>query len=68
MKIVDDFWYAYDFENEGYYNTNIRATGKSFKIMKTYTSVAEMIRDYKLYDCGILTSVQQKMIANGINI
>ena len=28
----------------------------------------EMIRDYKLYDCGILTSVQQKMIANGLNI
>ena len=28
----------------------------------------EMIRDYKLYDCGILTSVQQKMIAHGINI
>ena len=28
----------------------------------------EMIRDYKLYDCGILTSVQQKMIANGMNI
>ena len=28
----------------------------------------EMIRDYKLYDHGILTSVQQKMIANGIDI
>ena len=28
----------------------------------------EMIRDYKLYDCGILTSIQRKMIANGINI
>lgn len=28
----------------------------------------EMIRDYKLYDCGILTSVQRKMIANGMNI
>ena len=28
----------------------------------------EMIRDYELYDCGILTSTQQKMIANGIDI
>ena len=28
----------------------------------------EMIRDYELYDHGILTSVQRKMIANGINI
>lgn len=53
MKIVDDFWYAYDFENEGYYNTNIRATGKSFKIMKTYTSVAEMISDYDTGDVEV---------------
>lgn len=28
----------------------------------------EMIRDHELYDYGILTSVQQKMIANGMNI
>lgn len=53
MKIVDDFWYAYDFENDGYYNTNIRATGKSFKIMKTYTSVAEMISDYDTGDVEV---------------
>lgn len=28
----------------------------------------EMIREYKLYDYGALTSAQQKMIAHGINI
>lgn len=28
----------------------------------------EMIRDYELYDCGILTSTQRKMISHGINI
>ena len=28
----------------------------------------EMIRNCELYGCGILTSVQQKMIANGMNI
>ena len=53
MKIVDDFWYAYDFENDGYYNTNIRATGKSFKIMKTYTSVANMINDFNTKDVEV---------------
>lgn len=53
MKIIDDFWYAYDFENDSYYNTNIRATGKSFKIMKVYTSVAEMINDYNTSDVEV---------------
>ena len=53
MKIVDDFWYAFDFERNTYYNTNIRATGKSFKIMKTYTSVAEMINDYNTADVEV---------------
>ena len=53
MKIIDDFWYAYDFENDSYYNTNIRATGKSFKIMKVYTSVAEMINDYNTTDVEV---------------
>lgn len=53
MKIIDDFWYAYDFENDSYYNTNIRATGKSFKIMKVYTSVAEMLNDYNTTDVEI---------------
>lgn len=53
MKIIDDFWYAYDFENGDYYNTNIRATGKSFKIMKVYTSVAEMISDYDTGDVEV---------------
>ena len=53
MKIVDDFWYAYDFENDGYYNTNIRATGKSFKIMKTYTSVTNMINDFNTKDVEV---------------
>lgn len=53
MKIIDDFWYAYDFERNTYYNTNIRATGKSFKIMKTYSSVAEMISDYDTVDVEV---------------
>ncbi len=53
MKIIDDFWYAYDFENDSYYNTNIRATGKSFKIMKVYTSVAEMLNDYNTTDVEV---------------
>ena len=53
MKIIDDFWYAYDFENEGYYNTNIRATGKSFKIMKVYDSVASMLNDYNTGDVEV---------------
>ena len=53
MKIIDDFWYAYDFENNSYYNTNIRATGKSFKIMKVYTSVAEMLNDYTTTDVEV---------------
>ena len=53
MKIVDDFWYAFDFERNTYYNTNIRATGKSFKIMKTYSSVAEMISDYDTVDVEV---------------
>ena len=53
MKIIDDFWYAFDFERNTYYNTNIRATGKSFKIMKTYTSVAEMINDYNTADVEV---------------
>ena len=53
MKIIDDFWYAYDFENEGYYNTNIRATGKSFKIMKVYDSVVSMLNDYNTRDVEV---------------
>ena len=53
MKIIDDFWYAYDFENEGYYNTNIRATGKSFKIMKVYDSVSSMLNDYNTGDVEV---------------
>lgn len=53
MKIIDDFWYAYDFENDSYYNTNIRATGKSFKIVKVYTSVAEMLNDYNTTDVEV---------------
>ena len=53
MKIIDDFWYAYDFENEGYYNTNIRATGKSFKIMKVYDSIASMLNDYNTGDVEV---------------
>lgn len=53
MKIIDDFWYAYDFENKGYYNTNIRATGKSFKIMKVYDSVASMLNDYNTGDVEV---------------
>lgn len=43
-------------------------TAKYSKKSAYVKNSCEMIRDYKLYDCGILTSVQQKMIANGMNI
>lgn len=43
-------------------------TAKYSKKSAYVENSCEMIRDYKLYDCGILTSVQQKMIANGMNI
>ena len=50
MKIVDGYWYAYNFDTKEYYNTNIRANGKSFKIAKVYSSVSEMINDYNTTD------------------
>lgn len=53
MKIVDDYWYSYNLETGEYENTGIRATGKSFKIMKTYTSVAEMEEDYDTEDVEV---------------
>lgn len=43
-------------------------TAKYSKKSAYVKNSCEMIRDYKLYDCGILTSVQRKMIANGMNI
>ena len=43
-------------------------TAKYSKKSAYVKNSCEMIRDYKLYDHGILTSVQQKMIANGMNI
>ena len=53
MKIVDGYWYAYNFDTKEYYNTNIRANGKSFKIAKVYSSVSEMINDYNTTDVEI---------------
>ena len=53
MKIVDNYWYAYDFDTKEYYNTNIRANGKSFKIAKVYTSIAEMQADYNTADVEV---------------
>lgn len=52
-KIVDGYWYAYNFETKEYENTNIRANGKSFKIAKTYTSVAAMEADYNTADVEV---------------
>lgn len=46
MKIVDDYWYKYNTVTKQYENTNIRATGKSFKIVKIYSSVESMAADY----------------------
>ena len=43
-------------------------TAKDNKKSAYVENSCEMIRDYKLYDHGILTSTQQKMIAHGINI
>ena len=53
MKIVDGYWYAYNFDTKEYYNTNIRANGKSFKIAKVYSSVSEMINDYNTTDVEV---------------
>ena len=53
MKIVDGYWYAYNFDTKEYYNTNIRANGKSFKIAKVYSSVSEMINDYDTTDVEV---------------
>ena len=53
MKIVDGYWYAYNFDTKEYYNTNIRANGKSFKIAKVYSSVSEMINDYSTTDVEV---------------
>lgn len=53
MKIVDGYWYAYNFDTKEYYNTNIRANGKSFKIAKVYSSVSEMMNDYNTTDVEI---------------
>ena len=43
-------------------------TAKYSKKSAYVKNSCEMIRDYKLYDYGTLTSVQQKMIAHGMNI
>lgn len=53
MKIVDGYWYAYNFDTKEYYNTNIRANGKSFKIAKVYSSVSEMVNDYNTADVEV---------------
>ena len=53
MKIVDGYWYAYNFDTKEYYNTNIRANGKSFKIAKVYSSVSEMMNDYDTTDVEV---------------
>lgn len=53
MKIVDGYWYAYNFDTKEYYNTNIRANGKSFKIAKIYSSVSEMMNDYNTTDVEV---------------
>lgn len=53
MKIVDGYWYAYNFDTKEYYNTNIRANGKSFKIAKVYSSVSEMMNDYNTTDVEV---------------
>lgn len=53
MKIVDGYWYAYNFDTKEYYNTNIRANGKSFKIAKVYISVSDMINDYNTTDVEV---------------
>lgn len=53
MKIVDGYWYAYNFDTKEYYNTNIRANGKSFKIAKVYLSVSEMMNDYNTTDVEV---------------
>ncbi|WP_291625947.1 hypothetical protein [Clostridium sp.] len=43
-------------------------TAKYSKKSAYVKNSCEMIRDYKLYDHGILTSAERKMIAHGINI
>lgn len=53
MKIVDGYWYAYNFDTKEYYNTNLRANGKSFKIAKVYSSVSEMVNDYHTTDVEV---------------
>ena len=53
MKIVDNYWYKYDFDSKTYVNTNIRANGKSFKIMKIYPSVAKMYTDHNTTDVEV---------------
>lgn len=53
MKIVDGYWYAYNFDTKEYYNTNIRANGKSFKIAKVYSSISDMLDDYNTADVEV---------------
>lgn len=53
MKIVDGYWYAYNFNTKEYYNTNIRANGKSFKIAKVYSSISDMLGDYNTADVEV---------------
>lgn len=53
MKIVDNYWYKYDFDSKIYVNTNIRANGKSFKIVKIYPSVAKMYTDHNTTDVEV---------------
>ena len=74
---IDCKYYIFDMSLVGGYgctNRFVVSEGKDFDDMSYSKKSAyvknscEIIRDYKLYDCGTLTSVQQKMIANGMNI